>query len=37
MSISIVGICTPPPQVLDDFFAYDPAFNGGSTVAHRRF
>jgi hypothetical protein len=28
-----IGIATPPPQVLDDFFAYDPAFGGGSAVA----
>jgi FG-GAP repeat len=28
-----IGVGTPPPRVLDDFFAYNPAFNGGSTVA----
>jgi hypothetical protein len=28
-----IGIGTPPPRVLDDFFAYSPLFGGGSTVA----
>ena len=30
---STIGIGTPPPRVLDDFFAYNPLFNGGATVA----
>jgi hypothetical protein len=28
-----IGVNTPPARVLDDFFAYSPLFNGGSTVA----